>query len=383
MSQAARGKLGPNDLCWCKSGKKYKKCHRDSSDFPRPEAHEVISKILSNFKAETRCHAPISVDQTCTESAIRAHSISRMSALSLIAREGHVYQPQLNPFEHFKNKGQMTVRLIGIKVASTFFGFCKNHDNELFERIDQLGFELNHEAIFTLHYRALCKELSAKLPSTKSDEVLRFADRGLPESIQKPLNEALDLRDEVRNLSLKELQEDKLTMDTFLLKKDFGAVQFCILKFECAPIAACSGYVQPVFDFAGKVLQDLNNTRVRVHCHAFTLLPVEGGQIVILSWLPEGAPFARAFAESLLDVPDPKKGTAILQYLFNGFENFALSPEWWESLNAEQMDLINRQMQEWLGPTPFFHLVDPNALKPSETDLANWKFLGSNWAGGQ
>jgi hypothetical protein len=301
-----------------------------------------------------------------------------MSALSLIVREGHIYQPQLNPFENFKNKGQMTVRLTGVGVASTFFGFCKSHDQQFFERIDHLGFELNHEAIFALHYRALCKELSAKLPSTKSDEVLRLGDRGLPESLQMGLNEALDWRDEIRNLSLRELQDDKRAMDALLLRRVFDEIHYCILKFECTPIAACSGYVQPIFDFAGNTLQDMNNTQIRVHSQAFTLLPVENGQIVILSWLPEGASFAKAFAQSLLDVSDSKKGTAVLQYLFNGFENFALNPTWWESLTPQQMQVINYQMQEWVGPSPFFHAVDPDALRPGEIDLVNWKFIESN-----
>ena len=29
-------KLGPNDTCWCGSGRKYKRCHRDSRDRVRP-----------------------------------------------------------------------------------------------------------------------------------------------------------------------------------------------------------------------------------------------------------------------------------------------------------------------------------------------------------
>jgi hypothetical protein len=303
-----------------------------------------------------------------------------MSALSLIAREGHVYQPQFNPFEHYKNKGKMTLRLIGIQNASTFFGFCKFHDNALFEKIDEYNFHLDQEAIFALHYRALCKELSAKLPSVKSDEILRESDGGLPEPVQQILHKALDWRDDIRNLSLKELEEDKLAMDDLLLKKDYAAVQYCILRFECKPIAACAGYVQPVFDFEGNVLQDLNNTKVRVYSQAFSLLPVDGGQLVILSWLPNAAPYCKPFAQSLLDIADLKKSTAVMLYLFNGFENFALNPDWWESINDEQSKIISYQMQEWLGPSPFYHLVDPEALKPGLVDLANWKFIQGSFS---
>lgn len=36
--QGPQGELGRNELCWCGSGKKYKKCHLKSDEIKRVEA---------------------------------------------------------------------------------------------------------------------------------------------------------------------------------------------------------------------------------------------------------------------------------------------------------------------------------------------------------
>ena len=38
-SQTAQAELGRNDVCWCGSGKKYKKCHLKSDELKRVEAN--------------------------------------------------------------------------------------------------------------------------------------------------------------------------------------------------------------------------------------------------------------------------------------------------------------------------------------------------------
>ena len=38
-SQPVQAELGRNDVCWCGSGKKYKKCHLKSDELKRVEAN--------------------------------------------------------------------------------------------------------------------------------------------------------------------------------------------------------------------------------------------------------------------------------------------------------------------------------------------------------
>ena len=373
MSQKTRGKRGVNDECWCGSGLKYKKCHFGSSEASRPAFHEAASVLLETFKSYSKCHAPVANGTPCVQRAIRSHSISKMSALALIARDGHVYQPQTNPFEIAKGGGKPDVRLIGIQNASVFSGFCRSHDHSLFEEVDVHDFASSESAIFALHYRALCKELSAKTPAVQLDSILKGLDRGLPEHRQQALHEDLNLRETITSLALSELHQDKAELDEFLLTGKSSELHSCVIMFSCVPVIACSGYLQPVFDFAGDVLQDLNDITKRVYNQAFTVLPRSTGQIAVLSWLGNADVPCRIFAQSLLSIPDSKKATAVLRYIFNGCENFAASPDWWEALSAAQRQVIDEQMQEWIGPTPFFHVVDKDALRPTGSALAEWK----------
>lgn len=295
-----------------------------------------------------------------------------MSALSLIARKGHVYQPQTNPFELAKSAGQIEMRLIGVQSASVFFGFCSSHDRSLFEEVDRHDFSTTPSAIFALHYRALCKELSAKTPAVQSDGLLKTFDRGLPEMDQQILHKALDWRENITNLSLSELHQDKAELDEIFLAAAFAEMHSCVITFSCSPVVACSGYLQPVFDFSGYMQQDLNDLSTRVFSLALTVLPRSDGQVAILSWNRNADRPCRAFAQSLVALPANRMATAVLRFVFNGCENVAVNPEWWEGLADAQRATIDEQMHEWIGPTPFGHLVDKNALVPQGPLLADW-----------
>ena len=116
-------KIGRNDPCWCGSGKKYKKCHANRSEEAPYEYHEMANELIRLRAGEKTCLYPVSGAGPCAVPVIKAHSISRSAALSKIARDGHVYQPDSNPYNLLKQKG-IRYRLRGINEATTFTGFC-------------------------------------------------------------------------------------------------------------------------------------------------------------------------------------------------------------------------------------------------------------------
>lgn len=61
-----------------------------------------------------------------------------------------------------KTGGRVFPRLIGIREASTFSGFCDRHDAELFKPLEHTGFEATAEQLALLGFRALCRDLMAK-----------------------------------------------------------------------------------------------------------------------------------------------------------------------------------------------------------------------------
>jgi hypothetical protein len=93
-----------------------------------------------------------------------------------------------------------------------------------------------------------------------------------------------------------------------------------------------------------------------------------------MSWLPNASLPCDAFVGSFLSLLDKQKSSGIIQYVFNSFENYALNPDWWETLSTPARQALQEQMEEWVGPTPFFHAVDPRALVPQTIEFSDWVF---------
>lgn len=139
-------KTGRNDLCWCGSKIKYKKCHLNRNE-QTPVGKQKIQQTLNSFNQEKCCSVPKKLQHKCTKKIIKAHSVSKSSSLKEIAVDGHV----LTTFKanhDFSLSHKITPTLIGINKASTFNGFCSYHDKSLFSPIEDQPFEAIAEHCF-------------------------------------------------------------------------------------------------------------------------------------------------------------------------------------------------------------------------------------------
>ncbi len=103
-----------------------------------------------------KCLCP---DMVCEKPAIRAHSVQKATALSFIEDAQHVYGLKMTfrgdePVCEFEK--------IGRNNASTFTGFCNQHDTEIFRPIDTKPLDLEDtEQLFLIAYRSVTRELHA------------------------------------------------------------------------------------------------------------------------------------------------------------------------------------------------------------------------------
>ena len=109
---------------------------------------------------------------SCGGKTIGSHSIARQALLKKIADNGEVYVWEQNPAKMYYrdiNGRDTGVELTkwGIKKASVFPGFCKNHDEFLFNRIDGPIVSFDKEILLQMHYRAISYEYFHKKTSTK------------------------------------------------------------------------------------------------------------------------------------------------------------------------------------------------------------------------
>lgn len=138
-------KIGRNEPCYCGSGMKYKHCclKNDSKEEVDNDKQfkKYMSEVFLHKKEFKKCYHSIDKNN-CNNEVISSHSISKNSSLHKISEGEHVYWRSLS-LKKFFNKDMFDfssifdIEKISIKKASTFYGFCKYHDNELFKELMQ------------------------------------------------------------------------------------------------------------------------------------------------------------------------------------------------------------------------------------------------------
>jgi hypothetical protein len=112
---------------------------------------------LLNKKTDHKCLYP-----NCNNDAILSHSISK-STLKNISKDNYVIFQKFNRAEFTlhdflePSKINMKLKDINISSASTFKGFCRKHDNDIFESIDNKGI-ITLRDIYLQLYRTSAKQ---------------------------------------------------------------------------------------------------------------------------------------------------------------------------------------------------------------------------------
>src|SRR5579859_4009956 len=89
MGRSRNTRLGRNDPCWCRSGKKYKNCHQDRNR-ETPLAPNHLSALVERpFLKNKVCFYP-GAPEGCGK-VIRAHTLQRSGIIQrLIGMDNHV-----------------------------------------------------------------------------------------------------------------------------------------------------------------------------------------------------------------------------------------------------------------------------------------------------
>lgn len=339
-------KIGRNDLCYCGSNIKYKKCHLNRHLQPEVTEGEVKGFASKQRVAKTCFHS--SVDgANCGGKIIKAHTVSKSGSLRSIARNGKVYnfKPDINSL--FKNNGKFECQEVGIGQASTFPGFCAYHDKQLFSPVEDQEFEASVYNATLLGYRAIAREIYAKQHQTGGISFLKMMDKGKPEFIQKELQSFAEFYEHGVDLGLQDLLLIKALYDEAFRSKDFAPSQFVIIEFTETPHILFSGAIYPEFDFSGNKLQDLSMAGPLDGISTNAISTTKGGAISF-QWFGESSANKR-FIQSLLALPENAWANAVTQLVFEFIENLFISPDWWDGLNPSLKQSLERRVMHILG----------------------------------
>ncbi len=263
---------------------------------------------------------------------IDAHTVQRARTLQkLLDTKNHVmtfYPPEWDANELLR------VHKKGWKLASTFTGFCRNHDAKTFAPLENKPFEFSTEAAFLLSYRALCHELFQKHGAARSNLALRQKiDKGQPTDVQREHQRKFVLMHAGITKAIKDLRETKTHADRALLTKNYEDWGFACLEFSGPLSLATTGAPTPNVDFNGQHLQTLHDQGTPIQHLYLSIVSRPTGAAVVFGWRKDHAA-PRRMVESLLAISQPLLSTYIVQFVFAHIENVYFSSSWWGALDS-------------------------------------------------
>jgi hypothetical protein len=358
-------KLGRNDPCWCGSGWKYKRCHLDRSR-QKPVNPWHARRQREKVFERKYCLHPLAGPDTCDKTIVRAHTVQRGRSLTAIARSGHVYRAAADI-----DAVRMRADLIGIKEASTFHGFCARHDCETFAPIETRAFENTPEQCFLLTYRVLLMEVYLKRCGLEAMKIAREADRGCDMLTQLETQDFVGGYAHGLQSGLNSMDAHRRLYDSDLLAHDFTQIRSVTVNFARVPDLVCSGFVNPEYDFNGRLVQNCMTTE-RLDGLGFSMLAHSAGGVAVFAWREDSDQSCVPLLESFLSLPRARIGDALLRFAFENLENIFLSPTWWESLDSKAHAALEDRMMANLP----WHPARPRGLVDDGEQYVNWPVHG-------
>lgn len=132
---------------------------------------QKFKEARSKFLRDARIKECFHFDKSkCNGDIVQAHSLQKNGVLNIIESEVNgnnvifsFLRPEIEDGLMFSG-----FEPLGRKQASTFHGFCKFHDSEVFRSIENTPIDIeNDEHCFLLSYRAFAKEYHAKIETLK------------------------------------------------------------------------------------------------------------------------------------------------------------------------------------------------------------------------
>lgn len=296
---------------------------------------ELLSFFFARCGSQMgRCLAP---GLSCAAPAIRAHSVQNSQVLDLLVRNGHVKAPKIR--FSLASGPVFTFDDVGRNQATTFAGFCSEHDTSIFKPIDNNAFRPDSEYLFLMAYRAVARELHAQMDGACK----------IQGSYNKRVELGIDSGDEPTEAGMLAVQHMmksyqtyvyKIPFDEALVSGKYDAVSHLVieLRHRAPTIAVC----------AHLSLDGLsrNGEPVRV---SLNILPLDVGQsVAVFSYLSDEADLVRVGLHRILTSEGEYQKYLLSKLVLNNCENFVVSPSYYDQWSSEKRKAITDYFVETL-----------------------------------
>lgn len=356
-------KIGRNDPCWCGSGKKYKKCHLDrhnQEQLPKDQINNRLSKIFSVKK----CYAKNIFSGECSKKIIKAHTVSKSGSLKKISSISGNVMGLNKKFSFSRNYSSFNdLKEIGLNKASTFSGFCSNHDKNIFSPIEDKLLAPDPEQCLLLAYRGLIYELYAKEYAINHNDFLREFDKGKDILTQIQMQKELDIHKDASLVSISDINYIKERIEKSLLNKNYSNFSHLVINLLNTPNILTSSSLLPDIDFNGNLVQDITDVNSHMATLMINCVCSDEKGFFIFSWHKDDNDICHKFCDTLISLGNKEIGNALLRFCFSHIENIFSSPQWWKNLSDQKKGKIKKMIG--MG---FMESKDPKCLVPDGID---------------
>ena len=290
---------------------------------------KIIAQVGMTWKKAIRrkvCMHP-EAPANCTQSFGKAHSVQR-SKLKQIQQNGKVHRIGSDPMT-----GMPRIDTVGIRQASTFYGFCNYHDNRLFAPIEKTSLTLNKESALLLTYRAMSIHMYYKRRRNETDLFQSMRNDQILSQLKtrdKQMREGLDRL-------LRFAEPTYARMGHAILHQKFTRARYCAIKFKGTPDILCSDASMINFGIDGKLVREKPRP---YDFMTLSLLPFgQNTGVAVFAWHGKSKTNEN-FLKSLLDLRGYELPDAIVRFTFSCLNNFFFDPTWWSRLNSNDQDSL-------------------------------------------
>jgi hypothetical protein len=274
-----------------------------------------------------RCLEPSLI---CTKPAIRAHSVQNAAVMDLLHRNGHV--KSLTPNRRNADRFELIWSDIGRNLATTFEGFCSEHDAALFAPIDTRPFDpADREQLFLYAYRAVARELHQLMEASVRTQSMyqQRIEAGIDNGNEPELAGMMAVE---HMMTAHSTFVYKTWLDQALLGRDFKIVTHEIVRLAPqAPAIAASVF----FDLDTRRYQD-DPPRI-----ALNILPISRDEtFVIFSFTDGDAEPVREYIGDILRSSGEYLKYLISRLLLLHAENFVVAPALFDTWSQSKRDAI-------------------------------------------
>jgi hypothetical protein len=212
------------------------------------DIHNLISSAQTSVRH--RCLHFDRIGEQCKDDAIQSHSLQRRGPLASIAENGHV----------MKVGGMLNVRTIesrsnferqGLAKASTFPGFCNNHDSILFGEVENADIDFTAKFCLTLAIRALAIEVYKKRVMVSLQH--QMMDLLLKQGKIENREIALQLKRGAEAAVIENIKKLRALFASYHKNQPPNLLKLAF-KFEQESMFACTGAFEPDWDLHSNFL---------------------------------------------------------------------------------------------------------------------------------